>query len=106
MILWFLKDRKFSVDEAISKLTKATKWREEFKVSELSEEPVKSIADTGKPYVHDCVDVYGRPVLVVVASKHFPAMHNPVENEKLCVFLTEKITAKAPCWERTNIRNT
>jgi hypothetical protein len=23
MILWFLKDRKFSVDEAVSKLTKA-----------------------------------------------------------------------------------
>ncbi|KAI9384612.1 hypothetical protein POPTR_012G088350v4 [Populus trichocarpa] len=35
-------------------------------------------------YVHDSLDVYGRPVLVVVASKHFPAMHNPVENEKLC----------------------
>lgn len=50
------------------------KWREEFKVSELSEEPVKSIANTGKSYVHDSLDVYGRPVLVVVASKHFPAV--------------------------------
>ncbi|AQL02623.1 Sec14p-like phosphatidylinositol transfer family protein [Zea mays] len=27
MVLWFLKDRKFSVDEAVSKLTKAIKWR-------------------------------------------------------------------------------
>ncbi|KAJ6882343.1 hypothetical protein NC651_028823 [Populus alba x Populus x berolinensis] len=83
MILWFLKDRKFSVDEAISKLTKATvSWPEEFKAPELSEESVKSIADTGKSYVHDSLDVNGRPVLGVAASKHFPAVHNPVENEK------------------------
>ncbi|KAJ6882345.1 hypothetical protein NC651_028823 [Populus alba x Populus x berolinensis] len=74
MILWFLKDRKFSVDEAISKLTKATKWPEEFKAPELSEESVKSIADTGKSYVHDSLDVNGRPVLGVAASKHFPAV--------------------------------
>ncbi|XP_011046186.1 PREDICTED: uncharacterized protein LOC105140859 isoform X2 [Populus euphratica] len=73
MILWFLKDRKFSVDEAVSKLTKAIKWREEFKVSELSEESVKSMADTGKAYVHDSLDVYGKPVLIVAASKHLPA---------------------------------
>ncbi|XP_021889042.1 uncharacterized protein LOC110808021 [Carica papaya] len=26
MILWFLKDRKFSVEEAVAKLTKAIKW--------------------------------------------------------------------------------
>ncbi|KAG6746043.1 hypothetical protein POTOM_050555 [Populus tomentosa] len=94
MILWFLKDRKFSVDEAVSKLTKAIKWREEFKVSELSEESVKSIADTGKAYVHDSLDVYGKPVLIVVASKHLPAVHDPVEDEKLCVFLIEKALRK------------
>ncbi|XP_015581160.1 uncharacterized protein LOC8258695 isoform X2 [Ricinus communis] len=72
MILWFLKDRKFSVEEAVAKLTKAIKWRQEFKVSELTEELVKSVADTGKSYVHGFLDVHGRPVLVVVASKHFP----------------------------------
>lgn len=94
IILWFLKDRKFSVDEAVSKLTKAIKWREEFKVSELSEESVKSIADTGKAYVHDSLDVYGKPVLIVVASKHLPAVHDPVEDEKLCVFLIEKALRK------------
>ncbi|CAK7325060.1 unnamed protein product [Dovyalis caffra] len=96
MILWFLKDRKFSVDEAVSKLTKAIKWRAEFRVSELSEESVKSIANTGKAYVHDSLDVYGRPVLMVVASNHFPAVHDPIENEKLCVFLIEKALQKLP----------
>ncbi|XP_042501677.1 motile sperm domain-containing protein 2 isoform X2 [Macadamia integrifolia] len=96
MILWFLKDRKFSVDEAVKKLTIAIKWHEEFGVSELSEESVKSIAETGKAYVHDFLDVYDRPVLIVVASKHFPAMQDPVEDEKLCVFLIEKALSKLP----------
>ncbi|XP_021650683.2 CRAL-TRIO domain-containing protein C3H8.02 isoform X3 [Hevea brasiliensis] len=72
------------------------KWRQEFGVSTLTEESVKSVADTGKAYVHDFLDVYDRPVLVVVASKHFPGVHEPVENEKLCVFLVEKALAKLP----------
>ncbi|KAK9278219.1 hypothetical protein L1049_027780 [Liquidambar formosana] len=96
MILWFLKDRKFSVEDAIAKLTKAIKWREEFGVSELSEESVKSIAETGKAYVHDFLDVNDRPVLIVVACKHFPAMQDPIEDEKLCVFLIEKALSKLP----------
>ena len=41
-------------------------------MSVLSEESVKSLHNTGKAYVHDFLDVNGRPVLVVVASKHFP----------------------------------
>ncbi|XP_030458370.1 phosphatidylinositol transfer protein CSR1 [Syzygium oleosum] len=96
MIYWFLKDRKFVVEDAVAKLTKAIKWRQEFKVSELTEESVKSIAETGKAYVHDFFDVNDRPVLVVVASKHFPAVQDPVENEKLCVFLIEKALSKLP----------
>ncbi|OEL37121.1 hypothetical protein BAE44_0001860 [Dichanthelium oligosanthes] len=47
MILWFLKDRKFYVDEAVSKLTKAI-------------------------------------------------TQDPVENEKLCVYLVEKAISKLP----------
>lgn len=49
-------------------------------MSELTEESVKSIAETGKAYVHDFLDVNDRPVLVVVVSKHFPA----VSIETLC----------------------
>ncbi|KAB2013896.1 hypothetical protein ES319_D09G187800v1 [Gossypium barbadense] len=72
MILWYLKDRRFSVEEAIAKLTKAIKWRQEFGVADLSEDTVKSTAKTGKAYVHDFLDVNDRPVLIVVASKHLP----------------------------------
>ncbi|KAL6911381.1 hypothetical protein ACP4OV_000186 [Aristida adscensionis] len=92
MILWFLKDRKFSVDEAVSKLTKAI----DFHVSELSEESVKGLYQTGKAYVHDSFDIYGRPVLVVVAAKHFPSKQDPVENEKLCAYLVENAISRLP----------
>ncbi|KAK4744353.1 hypothetical protein SAY87_010665 [Trapa incisa] len=96
MIYWFLKDRKFAVDEATTKLVKAIKWHHEFKVSELSEESVKRVAETGKAYVHDFLDVSGRPVLVVVASKHIPSVHDPIQNEKLCAFLIERALGKLP----------
>ncbi|XP_074316808.1 uncharacterized protein LOC141653066 [Silene latifolia] len=96
MILWFLKDRKFAVDEAVQKLSRAIKWRQEFGVSHLSEDSVKGAAKTGKAYVHDLLDEKGRPVLIVVASKHFPGMLDPIEDEKLCVFLVEKALSKLP----------
>ncbi|KAK6920666.1 CRAL-TRIO lipid binding domain [Dillenia turbinata] len=96
MILWFLKDRKFSVEEAVAKLSKAISWREELKVSELTEESVKNIAKTGKAYLHDFLDVNGRPVLIVVAAKHFAAMQDPAEDKKLCAFLVEKALSRLP----------
>lgn len=43
-------------------------------MSELSHDSVKSVAETGKAYVHDFLDVNGRPVLIVDASKHLPAV--------------------------------
>ncbi|KAL8091555.1 hypothetical protein AgCh_033979 [Apium graveolens] len=94
MILWFLKDRKFSVNETVSKLTKAIKWRREFGVAELSEDSVRAAAKTGKSYLHDYLDVYKRPVMMVDASKHVPG--ESVEDEKLCVYLIEKALSKLP----------
>ncbi|KAK7330514.1 hypothetical protein VNO77_24709 [Canavalia gladiata] len=96
LILWFLKDRRFSVEEAVSKLTKAIKWRQDFEVSKLTEETVQVVAKTGKAYVHDFLDINGRPVLVVVASKHFPEAQEPADDERLCVFLIEKALSKLP----------
>ncbi|KAL2492591.1 Sec14p-like phosphatidylinositol transfer family protein [Abeliophyllum distichum] len=96
MIFWFLKDRNFSIEDAVSKLNKAIRWRHEVGVSELSEESVKSVAETGKAYVHDFLDIYGRPVLIVEASKHFPGKHERDEDEKLSAFLIEKALSKLP----------
>ncbi|KAK9119776.1 hypothetical protein Scep_017869 [Stephania cephalantha] len=96
MILWFLKDRRFDVEAAANKLAKAIKWRQEFGVSNLSEDSVKHIATTGKAYVHDSLDVNDRPVLIVVASKHFPSEKDRTENQKLCVYMIEKALSKLP----------
>ncbi|KAF5199935.1 Motile sperm domain-containing protein [Thalictrum thalictroides] len=96
MILWFLKDRKFDVEAAVAKLSKAIKWRQEFDVSKLSEESFKRIAGTGKAYIHESLDVNGRPVLIVVASKHFPAKEDSIENQKFCAFLIEKALKRLP----------
>ncbi|KAK1429078.1 hypothetical protein QVD17_11278 [Tagetes erecta] len=96
LILWFLKDRRFSVEDAISKLTKAIKWRQEFGVSEISEESIKRVAATGKSYLHDSLDVNGRPVLIVDPSKHIPEMFDRSEDERLCVFLLEKALSRLP----------
>ncbi|KAF6155221.1 hypothetical protein GIB67_019747 [Kingdonia uniflora] len=94
MILWFLKDRKFDIEAAVAKLSKAIKWREEFGVSKLSGESVEAVARTGKAYVHDFLDVCSRPVLVVVASKHFPAVsikiHMPIHNDDYNYYLINK----------------
>ncbi|KAJ6799406.1 CRAL-TRIO domain-containing protein C3H8.02 isoform X1 [Iris pallida] len=95
MILWFLKDRNFSVEDAVFKLSKAIKWRKDFGVSELREESVKRLYATGKGYVHDSLDIYSRPVLIVVGSKHFPSKEI-IENQKLCVYLVEKAISKLP----------
>ncbi|CAL0306805.1 unnamed protein product [Lupinus luteus] len=94
MILWFLKDRKFSVQDAVSKLAKAIKWRQDFRVSELTEDMVKDVAQTGKAVVHDFLDINGRPVVLVVGSKHFPK--DPKQDERLCTFLVEEALSKLP----------
>lgn len=50
------------------------RWRHEFGASELTEESVKSVAESGKAYVHDHLDVYGRPVMIGTLSKHIPGV--------------------------------
>ena len=43
-------------------------------MSELTEESTRTLYESGKAYVHEFLDVKGRAVLVVVASKHFPGV--------------------------------
>ena len=62
------------------------KWRQDFEVSKLTDETVKDAAQTGKGYVHDFLDINGRPVLVVVGSKHIPMVRVEVVVVNLLVF--------------------
>jgi hypothetical protein len=57
---------------------------------------VKGLYQTGKAYVHDSLDIHGRPVLVVVAAKHFPSVSSIIlnldmENQGM-IFYTDRAT--------------
>lgn len=54
----------------------------------MTEESVKDVAKTGKAYIHDFLDVNDRPVLVVVAAKHFPKVSVEYYNSYLLIFQT------------------
>lgn len=59
-------------------------------MSELNEDSVRGIAESGKAYVHDFLDINERPVLIVVASKHLPAVSFELQNTLfycLCLWL-------------------
>lgn len=72
MLRWFLRDRGLNVEEATEKLRKTTAWRQRVRPDALSEDDVVHQLSTGKGYMHDHLDVAGRPVLVVRVAKHFP----------------------------------
>ncbi|XP_034673847.1 CRAL-TRIO domain-containing protein C3H8.02 isoform X2 [Vitis riparia] len=76
MILWFLKDRKFSVEGAVAKLTKA----------------IVSITCTFM-LSEKCKHIAKRTVRIV---SPYEKMQDPIEDEKLCVFLIEKALSKLP----------
>ncbi|CAN1347827.1 CRAL-TRIO domain-containing protein C365.01 [Linum perenne] len=95
MILWFLKVSRFSVEETVGKLTKAI-VSSCLLTSKLCL-PLQILKpDFNFPYKTDFCDVNDRPVLLVVASNHFPDVHDPVDDQKLCAFLIEKALRKLP----------
>jgi hypothetical protein len=71
MLKWFLRDRSMDVEEAVGKLRKVTAWRQRVRPDALSEDDVVHQLATGKGYLHDHLDVAGRPVVVVKVAKHF-----------------------------------
>lgn len=72
---WFLRDRNFNVDETVDKLNKLMSWRSEFRPDHLSYIDVAAEAATGKAYLHDKVDLSGRPVIVVRARLHLTGVY-------------------------------
>ncbi|XP_002986250.2 phosphatidylinositol transfer protein CSR1 [Selaginella moellendorffii] len=96
LLLWFLQDRKFDVPKAGTKLANYIKWREEFGVNSITDDSIRKIASSGKAYLNSSPDVKGRPVLVVVAAKHFPREEEALASQKLCVHLVEKALQNLP----------
>ncbi|CAI5490655.1 unnamed protein product [Closterium sp. Naga37s-1] len=96
MLRWFLKDRKYKVEPTVEKLAKAIKWRHEFGVAGLTAADVAEEGATGKAFLHEYADVDGRPVIVVVAAKHFPDSSRLVYSQQLCAYLIERAIERLP----------
>ncbi|KAF6256482.1 hypothetical protein COO60DRAFT_1528798 [Scenedesmus sp. NREL 46B-D3] len=67
--------RYFDVNEAEEKLTATLKWRHMFKADDITLDDVQAEYATGKSVVHDRLDNFGRPVLIIRANKHNPSEH-------------------------------
>lgn len=72
LLTWFLRDRSLDVEEAVEKLRKVTAWRQQVRPDALSEDDVIRQISAGKGYMHDHLDIAGRPVVAVRVAKHFP----------------------------------
>eukprot|EP00892_Ulva_mutabilis_P005675 jgi/Ulvmu1/347/UM001_0352.1 len=93
---WFLRDRNFDVEEAYTKLVTCLRWRKEFNVHRVRYESVKREADTGKAYLHEHQDIYGRPVLVIRVSKHVIGQFTERQSQELCTYFIEQAIAARP----------
>lgn len=58
------------------------------RLSALCVSQVSSAASSGVACLAEETDVYGRPIIVIRAARHFPGRQ--AENEKLAVFLVEQ----------------
>ncbi|GBG63839.1 hypothetical protein CBR_g39624 [Chara braunii] len=96
LLTWFLRDRRYDVSEAAFKLVRMLRWRQEFGVTNVTQESVARIAATGKAYLHDQLDLVGRPVLVVRVARHLPNPEDIEDSQRLCVFLIEKAITMLP----------
>ena len=87
LLLWYLRDRRMDVDEAVAKLQKLLAWRsgsEEW--TSVSEVAVDAERATGKVELVDggrTTDVLGRPVLLVRVAKHVIAERDLVASRAL-----------------------
>eukprot|EP00271_Cylindrocystis_brebissonii_P013523 TRINITY_DN33406_c0_g1_i1.p1 TRINITY_DN33406_c0_g1~~TRINITY_DN33406_c0_g1_i1.p1 ORF type:complete len:308 (+),score=56.06 TRINITY_DN33406_c0_g1_i1:67-990(+) len=95
LLLWFLKDRKFNTEKAVAKVAQAITWRTEFGVDSLTDAAVAAPAASGQALLHSSMDTKGRPVVIIVAAKHFPEA-NSLPAEQLCVHVVEQAVNKLP----------
>jgi hypothetical protein len=69
---WFLRDRSFDVEEAYAKLRTCLAWRRNFGLEHVTYQRIEREAATGKAYLHEHNDIFGRPALVVRVNRCAP----------------------------------
>eukprot|EP00188_Purpureofilum_apyrenoidigerum_P004702 Plantae.Rhodophyta-Purpureofilum_apyrenoidigerum.ctg55131.p1 GENE.Plantae.Rhodophyta-Purpureofilum_apyrenoidigerum.ctg55131~~Plantae.Rhodophyta-Purpureofilum_apyrenoidigerum.ctg55131.p1 ORF type:complete len:278 (-),score=60.07 Plantae.Rhodophyta-Purpureofilum_apyrenoidigerum.ctg55131:260-1066(-) len=78
---WFLADRRYDVEEAYAKLSGMLEWKR--RLESIPMEDVERENSTGKAFFHRDVDIHGRKVLIVRASKHITNEFPFESSEKL-----------------------
>ncbi|GAX79298.1 hypothetical protein CEUSTIGMA_g6739.t1 [Chlamydomonas eustigma] len=91
---WYLRDRYFDVEEAEQKLKNMLKWRKEFQPGSITAADVAAELATGKSYVHEHNDIYGRPVIIIQASKHIIGEFPIDDSKRLCIFNIDTAIAR------------
>ena len=80
--------------EAAEKLLKCLKWRQDFSVEKLGPELFMKEMRSRKAYLHAHPDIIGRPVLVVVASRHNVLERRFKESCCMCAWYMERVLDK------------
>lgn len=90
LLWWFLRDRRFDVAEAASKIQRCLLWRKEFRTERLGPELFGREMRSRKAYLHRHTDLAGRPVLVAFAHKHNVLERRLDESCHMCVWHIEQ----------------
>lgn len=93
---WFLRDRGLDVREANNKICATVRWRRKIGWNGLSYADVGPEKNLHKAWVHEGLDVLGRPVVVMVPARHISGRF-PLENtQKICALVAEEALEKMP----------
>lgn len=96
VLRWYLRDRYFDVKEAEEKLSSMLSWKKDFQPESISAESVSKEMASGKAFVHQHVDNYGRPAIVIRVKLHKVGEYPIEDSKRLCVHLIDEALSRLP----------
>jgi hypothetical protein len=93
---WFLLDRRLDAAAAAAKLGRMLAWRAAVGADGLALADVAEVAATGKGYIPEAPDAFGRPVVFIRAARHVTGAHPARDSERLCALLLDRAVACLP----------
>ncbi|CAE8621715.1 unnamed protein product [Polarella glacialis] len=90
LLWWFLRDRRMDISESAQKLARCLQWRQDFRVDKLGPELFHKELRLRKAYLHESLDLAGRPVLVAVARRHNVLDRRLHESCQMCAWFMEQ----------------
>ncbi|GLC47000.1 hypothetical protein PLESTB_001656000 [Pleodorina starrii] len=93
---WYLRDRYFDVEEAEQKLRSMLKWRQTFQPQSTTPQMIAAEMASGKAYVHNCTDKYGRPAIVIRTKLHVTGQFPINDSKRLAAYLIDSAISRIP----------